>query len=195
MRRFTLLSILSLLIGCGITENPSSGVSTPVTVTNEFMRELFTADRDLLRDQGFKSRFFSQRLRRAITEAYEASESIPQSKTEPWAWAGLPRYEDRFNSTIFDISEDAPTTFKIGDMIGDSREATVKVTYFWSADTKRGADKRLNSIDLVDENGTWRIDDLISFHGDSVRRSLRTSLEKIAENKPRHATPISRPVQ
>ena len=183
MRRFTLLIILSLLIGCGVTEKPSSGVSTPVTVTNDFMRELFTADRDLLRDQDFKSQYFSQRLRRAITEAYEASESIPQSKTEPWAWAGLPLYEDRFNSTIFDISEDAPTTFKIGDMLAGSGDATVQVTYIWSDDTKRGADKRLNSISLVETNGVWLIDDLISFHGESEGRSLRKALETIAENK------------
>ena len=184
MRHFTLLTILFLLLGCGVAQKPSSGGSTPESVTNEFMRELFTADRDLMRDQQFKSRFFSERLRQAINEAYEASKSIPQSKSEPWAWSGLPGYEDRFNSTLFDISEDAPTSYKIGDTIGDSREASVQVTYFWSADTRRGVDKRLNSIDLVDENGTWLIDDLISFHGDSVRRSLRISLEKIGENKP-----------
>jgi hypothetical protein len=184
MRHFTLLTILFLLIGCGVAEKPLSGGTTPENVTDEFMRELFTADRDLLKDQQFKSRFFSQRLRRAIKDADEASDSIPKSKTEPWAWSGLPRYEDRFNSTLFDISEDAPTSFKIEGTIGDSRKASVQFAYFWSADTKRGADMRLNSIDLVNENGTWLIDDLISFHSDTVRRSLRTSLENIAENKP-----------
>ena len=185
MRHFILLTILSLFVGCGVTENPLSEVPTPVNVTNEFMRELFTADRDLLRDEEFKRRYFSQRLRRAIKEAYEASESIPRSKSDPLAWDGLPGYEDRFNTTIFDVSEDAPTTFKIGDTIAHSVKATVQVTYLWGAHTKRGADKRLNIVDLVNEKGTWLIDDLFSFHGESMRRSLRKSLEIIAANKNR----------
>ena len=181
MRYSALLLIITLICGCGVTPKTVNANSSPSGVTEAFMHELFKSNRDLLRDQDFKRRYFSQRMRQTINRAYKVANSAPPSQSEPWA--GLPLYEDRFNTTTFDAS-DTPTSYTMGDSRVVGGKATVEVTYLWGVDTKHAGDKRLNIVDLVYEEGAWRIDDLINQDGEAaMKRSLRTSLEKESENK------------
>jgi hypothetical protein len=63
--------------------------------------------------------------------------------------------------------------------------ATVQVTYLWRPDTQYPGDTRVTSVQLVAEDGSWRIDDLVTHKGEFVPEgSLRTSLETKKENKP-----------
>ena len=181
-RYLALMLIPNLLSGCGVTNKLSTSADSPSAVTDQFMRELFKSDRDLLRDEEFKPRYFSQRFRRTIDRAHKRAASNPPPKDEPPA--DIPRYHDRFNTTIFN-AWDIPTSYTMGAAEQAATTATVQVTYLWGPDTQYPGDTRVTSVHLVAEGGSWRIDDLVTRKGEFVPEgSLHASLETKKENKP-----------
>ena len=167
MRYLGLMIVLNLLSGCGVTNRLSARTDPPNAVVDQFMHELFQKDRDLLRDEKFKQKYFSQQLRRAFDKANKKEGSSPP---------------DRFNTMIFDAWS-TPTTYTMGEIEQKTTTATVQVTYLWGPDTQYSGDKRFNSVQLVAEDGSWRIDDIFNrksdFHSEG---SVRSSLEKSKEN-------------
>ena len=182
MRYLALMLILNLLSGCVTNKLPESA-DTPSAVTDQFMRELFKSDRDLLRDEEFKQRYFSQRFLRSIEKAHKRAASNSPPEYEPSA--DISGYHDRFNTPIFN-AWDIPTSYTIGAAEQAATTATVQVTFLWGSDTQYPGDTRVTSVQLVAEGGSWRIDDLVTRKGEFVPEgSLRTSLETKKENKNR----------
>ena len=182
MRYLALMLILNLLSGCGVTNALSTSADFPTTVTDQFMHELFKSDRDILRDEEFKQRYFSQGFRRTVDKAHKKAASNPLPKDEPPS--GVPGYQDRFNTTIFN-AWDIPTSYTMGTSEQAATTAIVQVTYLWGPDTQYPGDTRVTSVHLVAEGGSWRIDDLVTRKGEfAPEGSLWTSLEAKKENKP-----------
>src|SRR5262245_75783 len=77
---------------------PDSGFSTPKQATSEFMRTLFAAKHDLLRDSAFKRRFLSARLRQRIELALKQYEKWPTPADPADEHPAMP---DRSNETLF----------------------------------------------------------------------------------------------
>src|SRR5207245_27845 len=73
---------------------PGSGFSTPKQAASEFLRILFAAKHDLLRDDAFKRRFLSARLRQRIDLALKQYERWPTPSDPADEHPATP---DRFN--------------------------------------------------------------------------------------------------
>ena len=131
------------------------------------MHVLFQKDRDMLRDEMFKQKYFSRQLRLAFDKAYKK-----EGSNRP----------DRSNSMIFDAWS-TPSSYTMGETEQTTTTATVQVTYLWGPKTQYSGSKRFNSVQLVPEGGSWRIDDIYNRESDfSPEGSIRSSLEKTKEN-------------
>ena len=182
LRCLAFLLVLGLPSGCSVPNTVTASTDSPAVVTDQFMRALFKSDRDLLRDEGFKRRYCSRGLRRAIDKALSDAASSPPPKEEPPA--GIPGYDDRFNTTLFN-AWDIPTSYKLGEAEQRGTSASVQVTYLWGPGTQYQGDTRITSVQLVAEEGAWRIDDLVTHKGAFVPEgSLRASLDTRKGNGP-----------
>ena len=125
------------------------------------MRTLFDAKRDLLRDDAFKRRFLSAKLRQRIELALKQCDKWP-AQTDPSG--GHPAAPDQWNKTIFN-AWDIPTSYTVSLGHQTSDRAVYDVIYYWGTGTQYEGTQRITSVILTRENERWYIDDLYTHNG------------------------------
>ena len=128
------------------------------------MRTLFAAKHDLLRDDAFKRRFLSARLRQQVELALKQFERWP-APTGPGSVH--PAAPDEFNKTIFS-AWNIPTSYTLSSGHQSGGQATYDIFYDWERGTQYEGDRRTTSVILDREKGRWFVDDLYTHTGEFV---------------------------
>jgi len=131
------------------------------------MQDLFTAKHDLLRDEDFKRKYFSDTLRARINDSLVQCATYKPPKETPWLTHPAQQGE---NQTLF-MAWDLPTSFKIKSQQIKGKNATVDVIYYWGPDTQYAGDTRVTTVVLSRTNDVWYIDDLLTRKGKFISES------------------------
>jgi hypothetical protein len=138
-----------------------SGFDMPREAVSDFMRVLFADTGNLLRDDPFKRRFLSARLRAGVELAVK--------QFDRWAAAADP--DDVAQATAQPSNDtllnawDHPSRYTIS--VGRQRRtsASYDVVYHWGQGTEYSGHRRTTTVRLAKENGRWYIDDLYTHAG------------------------------
>lgn len=156
-----------------ITEEATADLRTQSAETSmvrELIGYLFTPGTDLGVDSTSQARWLTPELRSELEDAYrrcaEAAAAHPDE-----------RYDLPTNSDFYD-SWDPPTEFQVLGSRTYGSHAFVDVKYTWGPDTNYPGDRRMLSYVLVQMDGMWKLDDLLTIRGEfaspgSLSASLR----------------------
>jgi hypothetical protein len=125
------------------------------------MRVLFADTGNLLRDDPFKRRFLSARLRAGVELAV----------TQFDRWAATADPDDVAQATAQPSNDtllnawDHPSSYTISPGRQRRTSASYDVVYHWGQGTEYPGHRRTTTVRLAEENGRWYIDDLYTQAG------------------------------
>ncbi len=155
---FLLLSVLAVTAA-----SPSTGPAPEATV-NDFFAYLLKPKRDITKDSVAQDRWLTKDVRHALATAMAGADKA--AKAHPGEQIAAP------DNGTFLAAWDPPTSFKVTETKSTPPTARVEVRFTWGPKSQYPGETRMMTVQLIQEDGAWRIADIHShkakFNGDST---------------------------
>jgi hypothetical protein len=159
------IPVLFLLLGlCAVTAASAATPATSEATVSEFFTYLLSPKHHIVTDSKAQSRWLSNDVRAALAKADAASSKA--AKAHPNEQVDEP------DNGTFLSAWDPPTSFKVTDAKTTSPTARVELLFTWGPKTQYPGESRKMTVNLLLEDGAWKISDIHShkakFNSDST---------------------------
>ena len=149
-------------------DRPSTAPPESLAALHRFFLSVFKPEPKLTRDKAAQAELLSRHTRDGIEHLWKTYAKFEKDN---------PGVDCSPDNDLFVGAWDYPTTYSIIDSRRYASRVVIDVKYRWGPETNYSGDERLVSYVLVLEDGRWKLEDIYTFHGESIdAESLTTSL-------------------